>query len=196
MNLIEWGESDPVYQEVEAANGQRHYHFLQSMITAAIDSNQPWVSESLIKAINFHAIVALHPEAGHYRQMDVQAGTSVFPPPYRVRPLLEDCVNFINRHWADWSTTSLAAYALWRINNIHPFRNGNGRTARAVCYFILCVKAGGMLPGTPIVPEILRNEPARTHYVVALKEADRGDIRSLIQIVNDAVTAQMQGVLF
>jgi hypothetical protein len=31
--------------------------------------------------------------------------------------------------------TELAAYGLWRLNWIHPFVEGNGRTARAVCYF-------------------------------------------------------------
>ena len=73
----------------------------------------------------------------------------------------------------------LAAYVLWRLNHIHPFINGNGRTARAACYFVLCVKLGGWLPGTVILPELLRNSEIRDRYVQALRQADaaaeRGD---------------------
>ena len=43
--------------------------------------------------------------------------------------------------------TGLAAYALWRLNWIHPFVEGNGRTARAACYYLICMKAGRLLPG-------------------------------------------------
>ncbi len=38
--------------------------------------------------------------------------------------------------------TWLAAYALWRLNWIHPFIEGNGRTARAACYYLICMKYG------------------------------------------------------
>jgi fido (protein-threonine AMPylation protein) len=31
----------------------------------------------------------------------------------------------------------LAAYALWRLGWIHPFHDGNGRTARALAYAVL-----------------------------------------------------------
>ena len=64
----------------------------------------------------------------------------------------------------------LATYVLWRLNHIHPFINGNGRTARAACYFVLCVKVGGWLGGNVILPELLRRE--RQEYVKALKQVD------------------------
>ena len=90
MNLYELQgtESNPVYQAVAASNNAGHYDFLLSMVQAAIDSNKPWLSESLIKAINFHAIVALHDQAGQYRSVPVQVGDHYFPPePYRVQSL-------------------------------------------------------------------------------------------------------------
>jgi Fic/DOC family/Transposase DDE domain len=36
--------------------------------------------------------------------------------------------------------TALAAFALWNLNYIHPFIEGNGRTARAACYYLICMK--------------------------------------------------------
>jgi Fic/DOC family len=58
---------------------------------------------------------------------------------------------------------------LWRLNNIHPFINGNGRTARAACYFVLCLKAGGWLPGETILPELIKRD--RDEYCQHLQVA-------------------------
>jgi Fic family protein len=40
---------------------------------------------------------------------------------------------------ADCSAIWRAAYALCRLNWIHPFAGGNGRTARAFSYLIICL---------------------------------------------------------
>jgi Fic family protein len=66
--------------------------------------------------------------------------------------------------------TMLPAYALWRLNWIHPFVEGNGRTARAACYYLLCLKHGQLLPGKKIVPERIRED--RKPYYDALRAAD------------------------
>lgn len=78
------------------------------------------------------------------------------PDHYRVNALMDDFVNLVNRRWSETEPVSLAAYVLWRLNYIHPFINGNGRTARAACYFVLCVKVKGWLGGDTILPERLR----------------------------------------
>ena len=56
------------------------------------------------------------------------------------------------------------------MNWIHPFIEGNGRTARAICYFLLCVRSGALLNGKKIVPE--RIKESRDEYESALKAAD------------------------
>ncbi len=66
--------------------------------------------------------------------------------------------------------TQLAAYALWRLNWIHPFVEGNGRTARAACYYLICLKHGKLLPGKKIVPERIRE--GRRPYYDALTQAE------------------------
>ena len=182
MNLYEIAQSEdhPVYRQLANSNNQRHYHFLASMIRSAIDSGKPWLSESLIKAINFHAIVGLHSEAGRYRSYKVTVGDHIPPRSHQVHGLMEDFVNVVNWSWQNAQHIELAAYALWRLNHIHPFVNGNGRTARAVCYYILCVSAGGLLPGQPILPEIIRAK--RPEYIEALRVADQ--IRDLAPLTN------------
>ena len=64
----------------------------------------------------------------------------------------------------------LSAYVMWRINWIHPFTDGNGRTARATSYLVLSVGTGTLLPGTRTIPEqTIANCAA---YYAALEEAD------------------------
>ena len=185
-------EENPVYRMVETANIVRYSGFLETMIVSAIKSDQRKLTEPLIKAINFHAIVALHPEAGQYRPGPVYVGNYT-PPSYdNVPSLMKEMVDNVNRHWDEWPSTRLAAYALWEINRIHPFVNGNGRAARAACYFIICVTAGGLLPGRPILPEVLRGEPVRSEYVEALKLADYGNMDTLIALIERLITQQLQ----
>jgi Fic family protein len=76
----------------------------------------------------------------------------------------------VQENWDEWSEFTLASYVLWRMNWIHPFVEGNGRTARAACYYILCVKSGGLPGGKIIVPERIRHD--RAPYYEALSEAD------------------------
>ena len=64
----------------------------------------------------------------------------------------------------------LPAYALWRLNWIHPVVEGNGRTARAACYYLLCLKQGQLLPGKKIVAERIRED--RKLCYAALQAAD------------------------
>jgi Fic family protein len=89
--------------------------------------------------------------------------------------LMDDFVNTVNRNWDQADEVVLATFVLWRLNNIHPFINGNGRTARTASYFVLCLKSGGLLRGDPILPELIRQH--RDEYVGALKAADRSALQ-------------------
>ena len=191
---IEGGEDNPIYQQVASGNNFRHYSFLESMIEAAVASERQWISQSLIKAINFHAIAGLHYEAGQYRSHEVTVGPHTPPRFYRVGPLMDHFVNTVNRYWESSDPIGLAAYSLWRVNHIHPFVNGNGRTARAMSYFILCVKSGGLLPGRMVLPQVLALEPVRSLYVRALRQADEGELLSLTTLIQGLVARQIQDV--
>lgn len=59
---------------------------------------------------------------------------------------------------------------MWRLNWIHPFDDGNGRTARATSYFVLCMRLGYRLPGTRTIPDFIVEN--RKPYYDALEAAD------------------------
>jgi Fic family protein len=88
-----------------------------------------------------------------------------------VPELMDQFISTIHENWYNWTPTELAAYGLWRLNWIHPFIEGNGRTARAACYYLLCVRSGGLIGGRKIVPERIREN--HSPYEAALQAADR-----------------------
>ena len=164
------GEGHDAYQALVLRNLARQYDFLRSIIGTAVEVDFH-LSSTIIKALNYHAIACLHDSAGAYRPHDVTVGDHRSPHHTRVPALMEEFINRVNRHWNESDAVFLAAFCLWRLNYIHPFVNGNGRTARALCYYVICVKMGGELTGDPILPErILMN---RDEYVSILQETDR-----------------------
>ena len=89
----------------------------------------------------------------------------------------------------------MAAYLLWRINWIHPFDDGNGRTARAASYAALCILLGYELPGTRTIPEHIAADKAP--YYKALEAADESwakkqlDVSQLEGLLEDVLAKQL-----
>lgn len=188
-------EQHPVYQELQIANGNRQYDFLRSIVLASIKAEKTFLSQQVIKALNFQAIACLHTNPGEYRPCPVQVGNYHPPDHYRVTALMDDFVNTVNRQWDAYDGVQLASYVLWRLNHIHPFINGNGRTARCASYFVLCLKMRGWLKGDPILPELIKRN--RPEYVAALKSADaslatgRLDLSVLHGVLSNLLSTQL-----
>lgn len=172
-------ESHPVYGQLELENLARQYEFLHSVTKASLQLNQPFLSIEVIRALNFHATACLHANAGEFRTIEVSVGNpanpaeppSFQPPPhFEVSALMQLFTNIVNRLWSETDPFWLSAFVLWRLNHIHPFINGNGRTARVVSYFVLCLKLGNWLPGSTILPELIRRD--RDEYIQLLRGID------------------------
>lgn len=76
----------------------------------------------------------------------------------------------LHERWNSFDHVGVAAYTLWFINWVHPFKNGNGRTARAFSYACLSLKMGFIVPGAPTVIDLIMQN--RDEYYAALKIAD------------------------
>jgi Fic family protein len=88
--------------------------------------------------------------------------------------------DYINENWAKASPLHLAAYTLWRMNWIHPFVDGNGRTSRAVSYLVLCVRLRYVLPGITTIPELIAKN--KDPYYQALEAADKANADGKIDL--------------
>jgi Fic family protein len=79
------------------------------------------------------------------------------------------------------------------MNWIHPFADGNGRTARIVSYVVLSTKLNSLLPGTPTIPEQIGAD--KQPYYTALEWADGSWKREILALSRmedmlDAMLAQ------
>lgn len=110
--------------------------------------------------------------AGNFRPAGVKIEGSKHEPPgaHLVPELVEDLCDYVNDHWERSTPIHLGAYAMWRLNWVHPFADGNGRTSRIVSYVVLAVRAGANLPGTPTIPDQIVDN--RNPYFDALDAAD------------------------
>jgi Fic family protein len=99
--------------------------------------------------------------------------------------------DYINEHWQENRATHLAAYVMWRMNWIHAFTDGNGRTARAVSYLVLSVRLKLKIPGDPTIPELITLN--RDPYYGALESADTAQAQGKIEL--DQMEALLEGLL-
>lgn len=156
----------------EAENTLRQFDY--SMIELSkwlLDVNYRLRPSTILK-LNRYALEGLSGYAGVFRPAGVKITGSEHAPvgAAEVPGAVEEFCDYIHDNWSSRTALHLAAYALWRLNWIHPFVDGNGRTARAVSYLILCAKLGGRLPGKVTIPEqiALNKKP----YYAALEDAD------------------------
>ena len=106
--------------------------------------------------------------AGIYRRVPVRISGSavVLPNPRKVQALMDDFFSWIKNE-TKMHPVELASEAHYRFVTIHPFVDGNGRTARLLMNMIL------MMKGFP--PAIIRKND-RLIYIKSLEKA---------QLVND-----------
>ncbi len=100
-------------------------------------------------------------EAGSYRTIQVYiSGTEYIPPaPQDVPRLMKHLADQIHFSQSTLHPVELAAMAHKRLVDIHPFINGNGRTARLLMNLILVSRGYGVVS----IPPVLRND-----YISAL----------------------------
>jgi Fic family protein len=158
--------------EAEARNGLRQYDYSVQAIQEALDRGAFKLRVSLILAIHRQALQGISAYAGNFRPGDVEIRGSRHEPlgAHVVPELVEGLCDYINANWADSSPLHLAAYSMWRLNWIHPFADGNGRTSRMLSFVVLSVRLGAVLPGTPTLPDLIVDH--RPLYEDALDAAD------------------------
>lgn len=135
------------------------------------------ISENYLKQIH-KLVVGNNPylNAGNYRGMGVIiTGSEHTPPePFEVPFRMQELMDWLNENLDRENPIILAAVAHHEMAKIHPFTDGNGRTARLLLNLILMKK------GYPIC-SIKRTE--RPRYYEAMSEADKGNYHQIVEIV-------------
>lgn len=170
MFILE-NEDPDLYDRMQERNLARQYDLLINCIEIGVIQGVRSFDKFLLWALNAAAVANISQFGGRFREEPVYLRDHKPPHFDKVPHLMDQFISTVQENWFVWEEYTLASYVLWRLNWIHPFIEGNGRTARAACYFILCVKSGGLPRGSISVPERIRYD--RGPYYEALGEADR-----------------------
>jgi len=120
--------------------------------------------------------------AGTFRNSNKNIGVDKYEIGIKLRDLLDDC-----RYWLEHKTypeDEIAVRFSHRIVNIHPFSNGNGRHSRLIAD-ILISHGLGKSHFTWGSKNLTKKGEARSKYLKALKEADQGDYKLLIEFARE-----------
>jgi Fic family protein len=158
--------------EAEARNGFRQYDLGVRAIQTALERPPFKLRLSLVLALHREALAGISLFAGNFRPAGVKIEGSKHDPvgAHLVPELIEEMCDYVNEHWESSTPIHLGAYVMWRLNWIHPFADGNGRTSRILSYVVLSIRAGALLPGTPTIPDQIVDN--RNPYFDALDAAD------------------------
>lgn len=164
---------DPVlFARIQEQNLLRQYDLLTNCVEIALTKGIEAFDKYTLWALNASAVSNIAQFGGRFRQQPIYVGNHIPPHFKEVPDLIDQFISVVHENWMIHDhPTLLPAYALWRLNWIHPFIEGNGRTARAACYLLLCLRQRILLPGKKIVPERIRED--RLPYYAALQAADR-----------------------
>jgi Fic family protein len=154
---------------LEVRNGA--IQFLAVLHYASEWDGQSRLTPDILLELQRLAINQIYSCAGSFRDSAVGiTGVRHRPPDHQqVLNLEVEMCDYVNANWHK-TAIHLAAYLMWRINWIHPFFGGNGRTARAVAYLVLCARLGFILPGRKTIPDLIVAD--RDSYYQALRQAD------------------------
>jgi len=186
----------------EARNGLRQFDDAIEQIEYWLQPERPFkLRPSAIMRLNRFALERISRYAGVFRPSEIAIGGSKHspPPPHRVPELVEELCDYVNANW-NRSPIHLASYILWKLNWIHAFMDGNGRTSRVTSFVVLSVRLGYRVPGSPTIPEQISRD--KQPYYRALELADfafekesKIDVSAMEGLVGSLLANQLASVI-
>lgn len=187
--------TDPVEEaRRESENAIAQFDRVLDLIDDVVRGDRPFrLRPSIILELHRLALDGLSAYAGNYRPSGIEIGLSKHVPPgaHLVPGLIEEMCDHVTGAFESAVPLNLCAYVMWRLNWIHPFTDGNGRTSRAVAYYVLCAKIGYRLPGHETVPEQIAAD--KGPYYRALEAADLSleDGTLSLQVLEELLDGQL-----
>jgi len=194
--------TDPIQlAEAESYNVIKQYRLIEDMVSSFLDPERPFkLRPSHLLTLHRAALQGISPLAGVWRPGAVKISGSghARPDAWEVPERVEELCDYVNDMWTEKSPLHLASYVMWRLNWIHPFTDGNGRTSRAVSYLVLCIRLRMLLPGRTAIPQQIEQE--KTPYYKALEAADDAyaagkiDLTAMKNVLGPMLAKQLHAV--
>lgn len=168
----------PLKDHLEAKNHKEALDYLYDLV---LKDKKNTFSENLIRSFNQIVIQDIDKEwAGRYRNSGVIILGADHKPPQAidVPGLMSELIIWFRDNKSKLHPVELASLVHYKLVAIHPFFDGNGRTARLLMNVIL------MESGYPLAI-ILKND--RKKYYNVLAKADEGDTEPFVRFIAQAV---------
>lgn len=154
-------------------------------VTELARSDQPTDIEQLHEI--HELLLGDRPGAGAFRNQRVVIRGSQHTPPKSWTEVMTQM-----EHWERWSVDNQALPAPLRsavlhawLTHVHPYIDGNGRTARAIGNLEL-IRAG--------YPPIIIKKKERERYLECLAESDEGDLSAFLELILDRLEGALLGL--
>lgn len=168
-------------EHLEVVNHKEAINYMEDIIT-----KDEKLSERQIKNIHYLILKGIDDEnAGKYRSEKVViSGAEHIPPaPLLIHDQMEELINWYYDKSSTLHTIERAGRLHTDFVKIHPFIDGNGRTARILLNFEL------MKAGYPII--IIKNEDRVRYYESLDKAHTTGDYSDFINLVSGALNSSL-----
>lgn len=116
--------------------------------------------------------------AGKLRKVELSIGIQAYRVPMELKQLCDDIAYWDKHKIFDVFETATRIHH--RAVQIHPFQNGNGRWSRMLANIYL--RQNGKMPVRWQEDLLAKENPKRSEYINALKKADNGDYKILIDM--------------
>lgn len=167
----------PLKDHLEAKDHKEALDFLYELVS----EKRCTISEHLVRQLHQLVVQETDKEwAGRYRNGAVIIGGAKHTPPdaLDVPRQMTDLIHWLKKNDGTLHTVELSAILHHKLAAIHPFFDGNGRTARLVMNIVL------MRKGFPLAI-LLKND--RKKYYDVLEKADDGDCAPIVLFLAQAV---------
>ena len=172
-------EGKTLTEHLEAVNLAQAFDFIQK-----ITMNKQGISENTI--LDLHQLILQKIDttnAGRYRNVPVRiaGSTVILPNAMKVPELMSEFVSWLQK--SDDNPLTIAVDAHFKLVSIHPFVDGNGRTARLLMNLLL------MQAGYP--PAIIRKED-RNQYISSIEKAQlTGSLSDYYALLYEAINQSL-----
>jgi Fic family protein len=165
-----------VREHFEAINHKEGIHYLYNFV-----KKKKQLDETAL--LTLHKIILKNindTDGGHYRSSNVMITGAIHIPPSgaKIQRLMNEFFEWYYENKSKLAVAELAAWVHYKIVWIHPFIDGNGRTARLLMNLLLIQN------GYP--PAVILNLDRRKYYRL-LKEADRENYNGFMNFIGRSI---------
>jgi Fic family protein len=161
-----------IIETLEAKNHPEAIKFIESLV-----DTKSQIDENAVLHLHQLIMSKIAEDAGRYRTARVRISGAVFTPPpsFEVGHRINELLEWLRENPDELTPIELSSIFHHRFVQIHPFTEGNGRTARLLMNAIL------MKSGYPFIAIVPKRD--RSKYLKTLLEADLGNVKAFVNFV-------------